>query len=139
MESPLAPAMANFFLSSLENKLLQTHFEFDPKLYLRFIDDIFAIFDKDEKCSKFLDLLNTQHKNIKFTMKRSHETIPFLDVTIKINDTGIKTWIYRKPTNGNLFLNFNAICFTKWKSGLIFCLLNVFADPIFRLILKSNC
>ena len=31
---------------------------------------------------------------------------------------------YKMPTYINLFLNFNAICFTKWKSGLIFCLFN---------------
>ena len=42
----------------------------------------------------------------------------------KINDTGIKIWVYRKPTNTDLFLNFNAMCPLKCKSGLIFCLLN---------------
>ena len=124
MGSPLAPTMANFFWSSLENKLLQTQSEFYPKLYLRYVDNIFAVFDNDEKCSKFLDLLNTQHKNIKFTMEHLLETIPFLDVEIKINDTGIETWVYKKPTNTKLFLNFNAMCPTKWKSGLIFCLFN---------------
>ena len=124
MGSPIVPTMANSFSSSLENKLLQTQSEFHPKLYLRYVDDIFSVFDKDEKCSKFLDLLNTQHKNIKFTMEYLLETIPFLDDEIKINDTGIKTWVYRKPTNTKFFLNFNAMCPTKWKSDLIFCLLN---------------
>ena len=57
-------------------------------------------------------------------MEYSLETIPFLDDEIKINDTDIKTWVYRKPTNTKLFLNFNAMCPTKWKSDLIFCLLN---------------
>ena len=114
--------MPNF--SSLENKSLKTQSEFHPKFYLSYIDDIFAVFDKDEKRSKFLDLLNTQHKNINFTMKHSLETILFLDVEIKINDTGIETWVYKKSTNTNLFVNFNAMCPTKWKSGLIFCLLN---------------
>ena len=53
-------------------------------------------------------------------MKHSLENIPFLDVEIKINHTGIETWVYRKPTNTNLFLNFNAM----YPTGLIFCLLN---------------
>ena len=59
-------------------------------------------------------------------MEHSLETIPFLDVEIKINDTGIETRVYRKPTNRptNLFLNFNAMCPTTWKSDLILCLLN---------------
>ena len=90
MGSSSAPTMANFFLSSLENKLLKTQSEFHPKLYLRNVDDIFAVFNKDKKCSKFLDLLNTRHKNIKFTMEHSLETIPFVDIEIKINDTGLK-------------------------------------------------
>ena len=89
--SPLTSTMANFFLSSLKNKLLKTQSQFHPKLYLRYVDDIFAVFDKDEICSKFLNSLNTQDKNIKFTMEHSLETIPFLDVEIKINDTGIET------------------------------------------------
>ena len=68
--------------------------------------------------------MNTQQKNIKFTIEHSLKTIPFLDVEIKINDTGIETWVYKKPTNTNLFLNFNAMCPNKYKFGLIFCLLN---------------
>ena len=83
--------MANFFLSSLENKLLQTQSEFHPKFYLRYVLDIFAVFDKDEKYSKFLDSLNTQHKNIKLTIAHLLETILFLDVEIIINDSGIET------------------------------------------------
>ena len=62
MGSPLAPTMANLFSSSLENELLKTRSKFYPKLYLRYVDDIFAVFDKDEKCFKFIDLLNTQYK-----------------------------------------------------------------------------
>ena len=68
--------------------------------------------------------MNTQDKNIKFTTEHSLETIPLLDVKIKINDTGIITWVYRNPVNTDLFLNFNAKYPIKWKSGLIFCLLN---------------
>ena len=46
---------------------------------------------KIKKCFKFFDLLNTQHKNIKSTMEHSLESIPFFDIKIKINDTGIET------------------------------------------------
>ena len=64
------------------------------------------------------------HNNIKFTVELPSDTIPFLDVEIRLNETGIDTWVYRKPTNTNLILNFNALCPTKWKSGLILCFLN---------------
>ena len=57
-------------------------------------------------------------------MEDSLETIPFLDV--EINDTSIETWVCRKPTDTNLFLNINVMyCPTKWKFSIIFCLLNI--------------
>ena len=69
-------------------------------------------------------MLNSQHNNIEFTVELPSDTIPFLDVEIRLNETGIDTWVYRKPTNTNLILNFNALCPIKWKSGLILCFLN---------------
>ena len=138
MGSPLGPTIANFFLAHMENKVLNSSgFDFLPKLYLRYVDDIFAVFPDDESCTKFLDLLNAQHKNIKFTVEHASETIPFLDVEIKLTDSGVDTWVWRKPTNTNLLLNFNAFCPLKWKSGLILCLLNrakqiCSSDALFR-------
>ena len=46
----------------------------------------------------------------------------FLDVDIKISENTVDTWVWRKPTNTGLFLNFAAICPIKWKSGLVFCM-----------------
>ena len=48
----------------------------------------------------------------------------FLTLKLKLMILCIETWIYRKPTNTNLILNFTAMCPTKWKSGLISCLRN---------------
>ena len=56
-----------------------------------------------------------KHKNMKFTVKHAFETIPFLDVEIKLTDSGLDTWVWRKPTHTNLLLNFNAFCPLKWK------------------------
>ena len=124
MGSPLGPTIANFFLSHLENNILKRNSNFHPKLYLRYVDDIFAVFQDTASCSEFLELLNSQHNNIKFTVEHASETIPFLDVNIKITDSGVDTWIWRKPTHTSLLLNFGALCPLKWKSGLILCLLD---------------
>ena len=124
MGSPLGPTIANFFLAHMENKVLSSGLHFLPKLYLRYVGDIFAVFPDDKSCTSFLDLLNSQHKNIKFTAEHAAETIPFLDVEIKLNDSGLDAWVWRKPTHTNLLLNFNAFCPLKWKSGLILCFLN---------------
>ena len=113
MGSPLAPTLANFFLAHIENKLFGKQSDFHPKLYSRYVDDIFAVINNSDHCTKFLDLLNSQHNNIKFTVELPSDTIPFLDVEIRLNETGIDTWVYRKPTNTNLILNLNALCPTK--------------------------
>ena len=47
MGCPLGPTLANFFIAHMENQLLYNDPEASPKLYLRYIDDIFAIFDND--------------------------------------------------------------------------------------------
>ena len=124
MGCPLGPTLANFFMAHMENQLLCNDQEASPKLYLRYIDDIFAIFDNDQSCTKFLEKLNTQHPNIKFTLEQAKNTIPFLDVEIKINLDKFDTCTWRKPSNTGLLLNFNAFCPKIWKKGLISCLLN---------------
>ena len=108
----------------MENKILQNNADIHPKLYLRYVDDIFCVFNNNTSSDKFLDLLNKQHKNIKFFVEHGFETLPFLEVEVNITESGIETKIYRKQTHTNLLLNFNAICPINWKSGLIICLLN---------------
>jgi len=64
MDSPLGPTLANFFLGYLEENLLSTQNDVLPKLYLRHIDDVYAVFDNDVFCSQFLQMLHSLHKNI---------------------------------------------------------------------------
>ena len=45
MGSPLGPTIANFFLADMKNKILQNNVDFYPKLYLRYVDDIFCVFN----------------------------------------------------------------------------------------------
>ena len=85
---------------------------------------MFAVFDDVNACSPFLNILNSQHDNIKFTIEKSTNTLQFLDVDIKISENTVDTWVWKKPTNTGLFLNFAAICPIKWKSGLVFCMLH---------------
>ena len=123
--SCLGPTLANIFLGCLEEKLFTNTNSLSPNLYLRYIDDIYDDFDSDSACMQFLDILNSQHKDIKFTLEKdtNRENLPFLDPQIKLNDAGYKTYGWRKPTNTGLLLNFNVLCTNTWKSGLIMCLL----------------
>ena len=85
---------------------------------------MFAVFDGVNACSSFLNILSSQHDDIKFTIENSTNTLQFLDVDIKISEITVDTWVWRKPSNTGLFLNFAAIRPIKWKSGLVFCLLH---------------
>ena len=73
------------------------------------MDDVFAVFDDDKKCDSFLNILNTQHKNLQFTLEKSANTPQSLDVDIKVNEQDVDTWVWQKPTSTGLFLNFDAI------------------------------
>ena len=122
MGSPLGLTLANFFLATVETKLRAQNLGCSRKLYLGYVDDIFAIFE-EKSSSKFLDVLNHQHKNLEFTMEKSIGAFPFLDVQMNINQSILGTRIWMKPTHTGVLLNFNAACPEQWKTGLILCLL----------------
>ena len=60
-----------------------------PKLYFRYIDDVFAVFDDVNVCSSFLNILNSQHDNIKFRIEKFTNTLQFLDFDIKIIENSV--------------------------------------------------
>ena len=114
--------LAKFFLGCLEEKIFEHNCNVAPKLYLRYIDDSQALFDNKKDCFKFLDILNSQHYDIKIYNRTIH--LSFLDVQVKLLHDGYETNVWRKSTNTGLLLNFNAMCPKIWKSGLIVCFLH---------------
>ena len=94
MGSPLVPTLANFFFANLENKLFNKTNGFSPKIYSRYVNDIFAIFHNNLLITKFLNLLNKQHLNMQFTMEKSMQVLPFLDVYVQIqkNELDLSVW-----------------------------------------------
>ena len=86
MGTPLGPTLANFFMANLETKLMNKLQTPKPKLYLRYVDDIFAIFDDQQACSLFFQQLHAQYPDSKFTVEHSTNTLSFWDVEIKVND-----------------------------------------------------
>ena len=131
--SALGSTLVNFFLAQVEKKMFKMNLDHYLKLCLRQVDDIFAVFEDNNSRAKFLDLLNSQHQNIKFTVERPSTTIPFVDAKITLNDTGIITKIWRKPIHTRLLLKFSPLRSTKWKFGLIIRLMR-FAPPIYSFI-----
>ena len=126
MGSPLGPTLANWFLGKIEreNIFIDTLNDFNPNFYVRYVDDVFAVFDSREKCDQFFAYINNLHTNLKFTVEYPQDTLPFLDVEVKLHDGFIETWVYRKSTNTGVLMNFNAVAPVQWKRSLITCLLN---------------
>ena len=47
----------------------------------------------------FLQYMNNQHPNVKFTMENEHNRkLPFLDVLVDRDNNKFNTSVYRKPT-----------------------------------------
>ena len=53
--------------------------------------------------------------NIKFTYEaESNNTLPFLDVLAIRKNKSIETTVYRKPTNNDIYLNWNSFSPKSW-------------------------
>ena len=110
MGCPLGPTLANYFLGSIEEKIFKDSKVLHPVFYGRYVDDVFAIFNNEASCEKFLEILNSQHKNLKFTLEKQTDSLNFLDVQIELTDTSFNSSVWRKLTHTGLFLNFYALC-----------------------------
>ena len=97
MGSPLTPFLANLFRGHHEQHWLIQKEALSALFYKRYVDDIFWIFKTSEQADKFLDFLNTRHKNIKFTIeKEQDQKLPFLDVLITKTSNNRITTNYKK-------------------------------------------
>ena len=136
MGSPLAPVLANVFMGHHESKWLNTYLHNKPNFYIRYVDDILTTFENEQDSLDFLNFLNKQHSNIKFTMeKQTNNSIPFLDVQIAdINAKNLTLQSYHKLTYTGLLLNLYSFTSNSYKLSLIKCL----KDKAFKIYNNLN-
>ncbi|CAF1456973.1 unnamed protein product, partial [Rotaria sordida] len=81
MGSPLAPALADLFMTHIESKLQNYEFWDKIKTYYRYVDDTFIILNgKQNDADELLQYVNSLHPNIKFTCEKEiNFEISFLD------------------------------------------------------------
>jgi len=97
MGNSLSPMIAELFMASFEMRLKNQ--QILPKLWLRYVDDVFAIVDKNH-IRNLLDILNAQYESINFTMETEiNGCIPFLDLKLTRVDGKIDIAVYRKDTS----------------------------------------
>ena len=120
MGTKLAPSYANLFMSEFEEKHVYTY-DLQPKIWLRYIDDIFCIWQHGSaELEKFTTHLNKVHDTIKFTVEKSKTSVNFLDTTVLLSEKELETTLYVKPTDRNNYLPFDSAHPFHCKKGLPF-------------------
>ena len=74
-----------------------------------------------DKINMILHELNSYHPNIKFTYKlESYNKLAFLNVSaIRTNDNKVETFVYRKATCTNTYINWRSHGPSNWKIGTL--------------------
>lgn len=78
-------------------------------MWVRYIDDVLCIWEgSKELLLEFHIWLNSRNPHIQFTMDSSNEKIPFLDISIYVDDNRLQTTLFRKPTERNSLLQYGS-------------------------------
>ena len=89
-----------------ERKALASAVTFEPRLWKRYVDDVFSIIKK-RQTEQLLEHINRVDGNIRFTLEREHGgQLPFLDVKVSREREQLKTTVFRKANNTGQVLNF---------------------------------
>jgi hypothetical protein len=92
MGSCLSPLIVEIFMKTFEKNLESA--PIFPRIWLRYVDDIFAIIKKD-KIDEALTWLNSHHANIQFTVEiEQNGKLSFLDVMVERNNNQLEFDIY---------------------------------------------
>ena len=121
----LVPPYACISMGEYENDVFNSENEMLKLVLLwkRFIDDIFLLFKgSKEECDLFLNWLNSLMPGvIQLKCSFSEDTLEFLDLKIMIRNGRLETELFVKPTNLQLFLEYNSNHPTHCKNAIIYC------------------
>eukprot|EP00745_Piridium_sociabile_P022976 TRINITY_DN35811_c0_g1_i2.p1 TRINITY_DN35811_c0_g1~~TRINITY_DN35811_c0_g1_i2.p1 ORF type:complete len:584 (-),score=113.49 TRINITY_DN35811_c0_g1_i2:126-1877(-) len=110
MGTPMAPSVANIFMGWLESNILENSpVRVNTEYWKRFIDDIFLLWlGTQEELDEFFSFLNSVHPTIKFTFQTSRTQLPFLDLSLQLENGHIETDLYTKPTDAHAYLHYSS-------------------------------
>jgi hypothetical protein len=116
MGTPVAPPYSNIYIAQcLESRAKQQSPDW-PRIYKRFIDDGFFIWERDEaSLLAFLHMLNNLLPNIRLTYNYSQSRIDYMDLTItKCMDgtdasaVSLKITTYQKPHHQYMYIPYHS-------------------------------
>ena len=103
----MGPALSRIFMVELENTLVLTLSNHCIS-WKRYYDDN-NCFIKEDSIDHVMSVLNGFHPSIQFKYDtESNNRLSFLDVPIIRNGQSIETWVYRKPTNTDIYVHWNS-------------------------------
>ena len=107
MGSKCSGSYADIFMGKFEKEHIFPRIRGRHLCYTRFKDDIFFIWTGSEKSLlKFFDDINKTHNSMKYQCKHSYKVINFLDANVHLNEKGLSTSLYSKPTDRNAYLHY---------------------------------
>ena len=109
MGSPVSSVVANLFMESLEEKAMNTAGSCKPKVWKRYVDDVFSIIRR-AYTDRLLEHINNCDPQIVFTLEREEEgRLAFLDVAVNRSENRrLGTSVFRKETSTDRVLNFHS-------------------------------
>lgn len=104
-----APSFAGLYLGLWEEQVASNILAFNTHvvLWARYIDDIFCLWrGMEQEAVAFVDELNDNQYNLKFTSTMHKEALEFLDVNVTVNrkEKKLESSLFRKSTAGNSLL-----------------------------------
>ena len=70
MSNKLGPIISDIFMNDFETKHMPELIKLGVLYWIGFVDDNFVVIKSREQAEKILELLNSQHKTINFTMEK---------------------------------------------------------------------
>ena len=119
MGSKLGPSYACLFVGHQEHLISNSYNGPLPCLIKRYMDDIIGATSLPlEALQEFIEFTNNFHPALQFTHNITEQSLPFLDILLKIENDTIATSIYYKDTDAHSFLNYKSSHPSKCKDSI---------------------
>jgi len=117
MGSPLSPIIADLVMEYIEERALEG-LETEVSFYYRYVDDIIMAVPQ-HLINKIVNVFNSQHNRLKFTLEIGGNELNFLDITIIKKGSYLEFDWFHKPTFSGRFLSFMSSHPISQKRGII--------------------